>query len=119
MRHLTWIVTLPIVLVATVFAVVNRDPIRIDLWPLPWDVQPPLYLLVLGCLFIGFVIGGAAAWISGARRRRLARETGHRAATLAREVGELRRRIERERQPEAGGAEAGQGTGTVLGPPVA
>jgi uncharacterized integral membrane protein len=103
MRHISWIVTLPIVLVAAVFAVVNREPIKIDLWPLPWDLYPPLYLVVLGCLFVGFLVGGMAAWFSGARRRRLAREAGHRAGALAREVAELRRQARRP-SSEAGAA---------------
>ncbi len=110
MRHITWIVTLPIALVAVVFAVMNREPIKINLWPLPWDVYPPAYLLVLGCLFLGFLIGGAAAWVSGARRRRLARDAAQRAGTLAREVADLRRQAQRP-SPDAGAA-------TLLAPPT-
>ena len=67
MKHLSWFITLPVTLVVVVFAVSNRTPIEIDLFPLPWRPVLPAYLLVLGSMFIGFLIGATSAWLAGAR----------------------------------------------------
>ena len=63
MKYVSWFVTLPVTLVVVVFAVSNRTPVEIDLFPLPWQPVLPAYLLVLGSLFLGFLIGAAAAWL--------------------------------------------------------
>lgn len=92
MRHLSWIVTIPVTVVAVVFAVANREPVPLSFWPLPWSVDLPVYLIVLGCLLAGFLLGGFVAWVAAAPRRRRARRTTERARELAQELAELRRR---------------------------
>lgn len=92
MRHLSWIVTIPVTVVAVVFAVANRETVPLSFWPLPWSLDLPVYLIVLGCLLAGFLLGGFVAWVAAAPRRRRARQTTERARELAREVAELRRR---------------------------
>lgn len=101
MRHLSWIVTVPVTVLAVVFAVANREEIALRFWPLPWSVDLPVYLIVLGSLLAGFLAGGFVAWVAGAPRRRRARQTAERARALAREVAELRRR---QAEPPAGSA---------------
>lgn len=72
MRRLSWIVTLPITILAVLFALSNSGSVQVRLWPLPWVAELPLYLLILGSLLLGFLFGAVVAWISsGARRRRL------------------------------------------------
>ena len=65
MKHFSWLITLPITLAVVVFAVSNRTPVEIDLFPLPWQPVLPAYLLVLASLFFGFLIGGTIAWLAG------------------------------------------------------
>ena len=92
MRHLSWLLTLPITLIVVVFAVFNRTPVEIDLFPLPWRPVLPAYLLVLGSLFLGFLIGGIVAWFAGGPRRRRTRRLAVEADVLSRELAEARRR---------------------------
>src|SRR5690606_37933448 len=91
MKHLSWIITIPVTVVAVVFAVANRDEVLLRFWPLPWSRELPVYLIVLGCLFVGFVLGCVVTWLSSAPRRRRARRTADRARELARELAELKR----------------------------
>jgi uncharacterized integral membrane protein len=91
-KHLSWLITLPVTLVVVVFAVSNRTPVEIDLFPLPWRPVLPAYLLVLGSMFIGFLIGGIATWLAGAPYRRRARRLAAEAQVLSRELAEARRR---------------------------
>ncbi|MEX2009452.1 MAG: lipopolysaccharide assembly protein LapA domain-containing protein [Dongiaceae bacterium] len=92
MKHSSWIVTLPATAVAVVFAVANRAPASVDFWPLPWVVELPIYLLVLGGLVLGFFIGAGVAWLSAGKRRRQTRRLRERSGALAQQLAELRRR---------------------------
>ena len=71
MRRFAWIVTLPLIAIVAVFAVDNRQAIELELWPLPWALPAiPLYLLTLGLVLFGFILGVAVMWFTGARLRR-------------------------------------------------
>lgn len=90
MKFLSWLIGIPVAIIAIVFAVINRHGVLVDLWPLPWEVHLPLYLLVLGSLAIGLVIGGCLAWVSAGTARGRARTEGRRANALEYEVDQLR-----------------------------
>ena len=92
MKHLSWLVTVPITAIVVIFAVANRMPVEIDLFPLPWSPVLPAYLLVLGSLFLGFLVGAGVAWLAAGPKRRRLRRRAAAADALAREVDELRRR---------------------------
>ena len=72
MRLLGRILTVPIAALLVAFAVVNRHPISLDLWPLPWSIDVPAYLAVLGGAVIGLVVGVVTMMpgLLRARRRR-------------------------------------------------
>lgn len=57
-----------------VFAIANRHATVLSLDPLPFEIELPLYLLVLGCIFLGMLIGGLAAWAAASSRRQALRE---------------------------------------------
>lgn len=86
MRWLGWLLAIPVALLIVVFAVANRHEIRLDLWPLPWAMDLPAYLAVLGALAKGIVIGAVAMWLSGFRGRRNARQQRRRAESLERQL---------------------------------
>ena len=74
MNRLAWIVTIPVSIVVVLFAVINRQPVTFDLWPLPWQPQPiPLSVFTLVMLILGFLIGAFAMWVSAGKSRRKAR----------------------------------------------
>jgi putative membrane protein len=91
MRRLSWIITIPFTIVVVVFAINNRDPVTVSLWPQPWIAQLPLYLVVLGSLLVGFLVGAAIAWLSAGRRRHEARITAERLRGLSAELTRLKR----------------------------
>ena len=73
MKHLLWLITLPLTLAALVFAIANRHDATIDLWPLDLTREVPLYLILLLSLLVGFLLGGMVAWLSGGKVRARAR----------------------------------------------
>ena len=119
MRRISWIVTVPLMLVLVVFSVANRDPVAIDLWPFNLQTPPvPLSVLVLGAIFLGFLAGAFIMWISASRGRRRARDAKFRSSHLEREVIRLQREVDRAKQQTpptpAAGPRGGTGEGTSV-----
>ena len=84
MRILFWIFVLLVAAVFALFAVSNRAGVALSLWPLPFLVEAPLYLIALGGALLGFLAGELAAWLAASRRRReLRRQRRHIAALEA------------------------------------
>ena len=69
-KLVSWLLLAPLALVMIAFAVANRSPVEVRLDPLPFTIEAPLFALAYGCVFIGLLAGGFAAWLTAARRRR-------------------------------------------------
>jgi uncharacterized integral membrane protein len=93
MRVVFWIVALPVVAVAMAFAVSNHESVAIGLWPLAYRLEAPLYIVVTGALFLGFVVGLLYGWIGSLRARRRARVEAKHVSRLENETEELRRKL--------------------------
>jgi lipopolysaccharide assembly protein A len=81
-------------IVLILFAVSNRETISLSLWPLPFLVDLPLYLLFFLSLLIGFLVGGCAAWIAGGRDRGELRRRRRRIQALERELAVTQSQLE-------------------------
>lgn len=111
MRYLSWIITVPIALLVISFAVSNREAVDLTIWPLPFVMAAPVYLLVLLTLVLGFIIGGLVAWGGQHHHRREARRGRERIRQLTEELQtyrdqEAKREEERRRAAEAARVEA-------------
>jgi hypothetical protein len=100
-KRFSWILTLPLLVIAVVFSVSNRQAIMFDIWPFDLTVTLPAFVPVLGALFIGFVAGGIVAWISAGRTRARARAAERDLQSAQFELSRLKREQERRRS-EAG-----------------
>ncbi len=107
MRRLSWIITLPITVLAILFALSNSATTQVKMWPLPWVAELPLYLLILGCLLLGFLLGAVVAWISGASRRRRVRSLAATVRAQAEEIGALKAEVAARAGSAAGANPAG------------
>ena len=90
MKYLWRLVGLALGILAIVFAVSNRAPVSVSLWPLPWTIAIPIYVLVFIALALGVVAGGFGAWRAGGKHRRRARDTRRQADALSEENETLR-----------------------------
>ena len=125
-KHISWIVTLPLMLALVIFSLANRGDVSLDLWPFKESITLPLSWLLLAALFAGLLIGGVIVWLSGARHRRRARDLKFDKAYLEREVIRLKREVERAKDaasssssPHALPPSANNGSGRARSLPAA
>jgi uncharacterized integral membrane protein len=85
-RLIYWAVILVLTVALILFAVSNRESVSLALWPLPFLVDLPLYLLCFASVVVGSLIGLSAAWIAGRGGRREARRRRRRIESLEREL---------------------------------
>lgn len=101
MRILFWVVVLPLLFVAAFFAISNREAVTIDLWPVSGPVSVPLFVALVGSLYLGFLFGALVTWWAGRVTRAKARAETRRADRLQQEADELRARIEAATPPQS------------------
>ena len=83
---LAWLLMAAVGIAAVVFTLVNRMSLDLNLWPIPYLVTAPLWLVVLLAGFGGFVIGGCVAWLSGGETRAKLRAARRRAESVERDL---------------------------------
>src|ERR1700687_1280797 len=69
MKLVFWSVVALVAAVLALFAMSNREAVALGLWPLPFELDLPLYLAILAALLIGFMAGGLVAPCAAARLR--------------------------------------------------
>jgi uncharacterized integral membrane protein len=110
-KRLSFILTLPVTAVVLIFALANRGPVALSLWPLDIVIEMPIYLAVLGSLFLGFLAGGLVAWIAAGRTRSRARWLARETQRQAAEIAEMKKR-------QSHGAPPTPAAGTALAAPT-
>ena len=115
----------PAFVVVIVFALNNKTPVVLDLWPFGITVEMPLYLTFLLALVAGALIGGTAAWLGQGRARGSLREQAYQGEVARRELNAereksatLQRDLDRQRVVgEAATDVASRGVQETLPPP--
>jgi uncharacterized integral membrane protein len=87
-----WLLFLPLAGVVALFALSNRDPVSLRLWPFEPSLQMPLGIAVLLAAAAGFLLGAVIVWLSDLPARSRSRAAQRRAASLERELDGLRAR---------------------------
>lgn len=85
-----WILFLPLAGIVVLFALSNRQPVELRLWPFDLIWQTPLSVAVLIAAAVSFLVGAGIVWVSGIPGRSRARAAARRADTLQREVDAIR-----------------------------
>jgi hypothetical protein len=93
------LLVIPLGVLLTALAVVNRKPTTLVLDPLGGAdprlaVDVPLFLLMLGALALGLLIGGLSTWLGQSKWRRMARQRGQESAHWRRQADRLEKELE-------------------------
>ncbi len=87
-----WIVFLPFAALVVLFALSNRQPVELRLWPFDLVWQAPLSIAVLGASAVAFLVGAGIVWVSGMPQRSRSRASIRKAEGLQRELDAARAR---------------------------
>lgn len=68
-----WVLAAPFLLLLVLFALSNRAPVTLGLWPTGLGIEAPLALVILATAAIAFLAGALVMWIGGLGHRRRAR----------------------------------------------
>ena len=101
MRLLTWLIGVIVAIATVLFAVSNRAPVMITVWPFPFALDLGLYIIVLISVFAGFLVGALVTWFSGGKHRRRVRKQRAEIRALEGELSDARARITNQSQPKA------------------
>jgi putative membrane protein len=87
------LIALPLLLLLVLFALSNRQPVSLHVWPTDYAATLPLSLAVLASMAIAFLAGGLLVWVSELVQRRRARRAEHAVRLLEAQVQELKARL--------------------------
>lgn len=95
---LKWLILVPVGVVLLVFAIANREPVRVVLDPIPGDgsdlqIVAPLFLVLILSAAFGVIAGGFAVWLAQGRHRRAARHARSDVDRLRSEADNLREQL--------------------------
>lgn len=121
MRFIFWLLAIPLLAVIAAFAVTNRGPVSLELWPLPFVATVPAFLVILVAVSVGLAIGATVMWLSTGIQRRELRRRGRRIDALESELHTLRRRFAEGDLPDrprgSATVEPGAGPRALVAPP--
>ncbi|MDP9126722.1 MAG: lipopolysaccharide assembly protein LapA domain-containing protein [Pseudomonadota bacterium] len=93
MKLFTGLIGFVILLLAISFALANRQPAVISLWPFGVEIEAPLYILTLGTLFFGLLLGAFVAWLNLLPHRFQARRLRKDLAKLQGKIEDLQQTV--------------------------
>lgn len=94
-RLIGLILGLPILLIGASFAGSNLQVVSLSLFPLPFQAEASIALIVYIALVAGFIAGAVIAWFGAGRLRSRARENEIAARRAKNEVERLKTKAER------------------------
>lgn len=101
MRLLTWLVGVAVAVVTVLFAISNRSPVSITVWPFPIAVDVGLYIVVLAAVFAGFLVGALVTWVAAGKHRRRVRKQRVEIRALEGELSDVRARLADQKRTDA------------------
>ena len=89
------LIALPLLIILVLFALSNRTPVHIGLWPADYGLEVPLSAAVLVGMAVAFLFGAVLVWSSTFGLRRRARRAEYAVRLLEEQVQELKARLTR------------------------
>lgn len=85
-RLISWLIMVPAAIAVVIFALNNKEPIALNLWPFALVIEMELYLVLTIVLGAGVVLGGVVSWAGGGRLRSELRKQSYAGEVARREL---------------------------------
>ncbi len=100
MKYISHILSIPFTIGLVLFTLSNRNAIELFFWPLPGSLDIPLYLLGIGMLVCGFLIGLLTSWVTNGHRRKRSNALKRNARSLEVQLKMARTELEQLRSEQ-------------------
>lgn len=104
MRFLAWLIGVVVLIIAVLFAVSNRDPVSIGLWPFTDGLTAPSFVVALVPFVLGLLIGLGWGSVGATRARWRHRRADRKVRKMEEQMAEMRSRPSSKTQALAGPA---------------
>ncbi|MFI3241791.1 MAG: LapA family protein [Alphaproteobacteria bacterium] len=94
MAFLKTLIGIPILLIILVFAFMNNDLATFSLWPLNFEIEVSLSVMIVLLVLIGFLLGNFFLWLSYAPLRKELRNHKKQNKKLSKEQNKLVKEME-------------------------
>jgi uncharacterized integral membrane protein len=111
MRVIAWLIGVPLGLLLILFAVSNRDPVSIGIWPFTDGITAPAFVVALVPFALGLLLGAAFAGLGTMRAHWRHRGATRKVRRMEEEMADLRAQ---STPPRSGGVGASR---TAIGAP--
>lgn len=122
-RILSFLILVPLAILLVVFCVSNRGPVTVSLDPLgtmpQFTYSMPLFILMIGAVIVGLLLGGIGTWLTQAHYRRKAWKRRNEIERLKRDADDARERLRVMTEEKAKAAALAPPTSTALAAPRA
>ena len=98
-KLIAWLIFIPLAFTVAFFAIANRQNVTIDLWPLPFAITLPLFIVVLSTVIFGFLVGALIHWIIAGRLRLRAARAERRVDVAQRELAHMKAERDEDGKP--------------------
>ncbi|MEC9235921.1 MAG: LapA family protein [Pseudomonadota bacterium] len=85
-----WALTLPFIILVVGFSALHTDDVTINLQPIANNIELPLFVPVIGFLFLGFIWGVVISWLNAAPLRHKNRGLNKEIKTLNKQIDDLK-----------------------------
>lgn len=82
MRFIKLAIVIILGILISIFAANNNQQVELNLYPLPFEVETPFFLIVFFFVFVGVILGGFTLSIKSAYWKRVAKSNKKRVAKL-------------------------------------
>ena len=107
-KILSFVILVPLAILLVVFCVANRAPITVSLDPFgtmpQFTFALPLFIVLMGAVIVGVILGGIGTWLTQAHYRRKAWKRRQEVERLRREAEEAKATVRLLREEKAAAA---------------
>ena len=122
-RILSFLILVPLAILLVIFCVSNRGPVTVSLDPLgtmpQFTYSMPLFILMIGAVMVGLILGGTGTWLTQAHYRRKAWKRRNEIERLKRDADDARERLRVVTEEKAKAAALAPSSSTALAAPRA
>lgn len=91
MKLFSWLFIVLLGLAVIVLSIGNKDSVAFSLYPLPFELDLPLFVLILAGGFIGVLLGSLRTWIADGKARSASRAHKQEVLRLQAELDRLKK----------------------------